>query len=331
MLDRANMISMESAVADMKLGARFMPFFHAPARDDGSAPDRVVWAEFDDQPLREPFTDMDLHRQAAEVRWFVSELGHIEDLAVHDHPIPLRGVVMHMSRCGSTLARMLLGEVEGSFTLSEPGIVNSTLIGTPAPRLGPILRAVFTGKSGPFTCSYLKCTSWNVLEGEMLLNTLEGPPAIFLHRDPADVLVSLHLSRADWYHRLFLKGEVPDDPPDPTTGNARFLAGMLKSAFELEDAGRLRFVAYEDVLDRFIDGDLPEYLGYEVDDATRDRMLKVSKIDSKNTSRNFQSDTARKKRIADENPVIREAASELDELHAEACRRSAWNPRSRPA
>ena len=121
-------------------------------------------------------------------------------------------------------------------------------------------------------------------------------------------------------------GETPpESTPDPTTGNARFLAGMLESALELEDAGRLRFVAYEDILDRFIEGDLPQYLGYEVDEATRCRMSSVARMDSKKPDQSFSSDRDDKRRVASEIPAIRKAASELTELHAEACRRSAWD------
>ena len=325
MFDRKNMISAESGMESIRLGAKFMPARLVPKRADGSMPDRLIWGEFDDKAFQSPFTDEDLIAQAPGIRWFFTSLDVVEHVNVNSNPIPLRGVVMQMSRCGSTLSRMLLGQTNGAFTLSEPMIVNLTLVGSPAPRFGEVMRAVFSGKAGPFERAYLKCTSWNVLHGDHLLDAMDGPPAIFIHRDPAEVLVSLHHSKVDWYSRLFIGDTPPESPPDPTTGNARFLAGMLEAAIELEDAGRLRFVAYEDILDRFIDGDLPEYLGYEVDEATRSRMLSVARMNSKEPGQSFKSDRAEKKRVASEIPAIRKAASELTELHAEACRRSAWH------
>ena len=59
-------------------------------------------------------------------------------------------------------------------------------------------------------------------------------------------------------------------------------------------------------------------------------MLTVAKLDSKNPNQSFQSDRAEKKRIASETPAIRKAVSELSELHAEACPRSAWKRRDQP-
>ncbi|MBC03851.1 MAG: hypothetical protein CMJ34_11210 [Phycisphaerae bacterium] len=326
MFDRENMIPLETAEDRIRNGSRFMPSALVPARADGSAPDRLLWGEFDETPFSSPFTDEDMHRRASQADWFMSRLEDVDRIRFLSNPLPLRGVVFHMSRCGSTLSRRLLGEVDGAFTLSEPGIVNSTIVGSAAPRFGGIFSAVLAGKSGRFEGAYLKCTSWNLLHGRTLLDALDGPPAIFIHRDPVEVLASLKRSNSDWHSRLFIGGANPeldtDPPPDPDTGNARFLAGLIESALELEKAGRLRFVAYEDILERFIAGDMPEHFGYEVDEATRTRMYDVAGMDSKKPGSRFTSDREEKRRIAEEHPAIRSAAAELEELHAEACRRS---------
>lgn len=332
MFDRIHMISMESGLRRMAEGARFMPARLVPARPDGSAPDRLIWAQFDDGIPLAPFTDEDFLAQAPDIPWFVTSLDDIVRVNRENagaSPLPLRGVVMQMSRCGSTLSRMLLGQIDRTLVLSEAMVVNSCVVGPAVPHLRAILRAVLSGKSGPFDRAYIKCTSWNILHADVLLDALDGPPAIFIHRDPLEVLASLHRSGSDWHSRLFIGGTPPATSPDPTTGNARFLAGVLEAALALEDAGRLRFVAYEDILDRFIDGDLPDHLGYEVDEGTRHRMLDIAKLNSKRPDRAFHSDRAEKIAIAEEIPAIRNAASGLSDLHAEACRRSRWNREER--
>ena len=319
MLDRKDMISLESGLESIDRGARFMPFELIPERKDGSAPDRLLWVEFGDQAFSSPFTDQELVEQAPGIRWFASRIEDVDRVNHHLDPVPLRGVVMHMSRCGSTLGRMLLGQVKDAFVLSEPRIVNSTITGSAASRLATIMRAVLAGKSGPFGSAYLKCTSWNVLHGEVLLDALDAPPAIFLHRDPTEVLVSHHLAVANHDPRYRVAPPRGVDP-DPAANLAR----LLEAAFELEDDGRLRFVAYEDIIDRFIDGDLPDHLGYVVDAETRSRMLAVADMDSKQPDRKFRPDRDEKRSFATKNPAIRNAAAELADLHAEACRRSAW-------
>ncbi|MFM1833442.1 MAG: hypothetical protein RLZZ461_1758, partial [Planctomycetota bacterium] len=64
-----------------------------------------------------------------------------------------------------------------------------------------------------------------------------------------------------------------------------------------------------------VDGDLPAFLGYEVDEATRRCMLGLAGEYSKAPGRRHRPDAAAKAAIVTQVPVIRRAAARLKPLH----------------
>ena len=105
---------------------------------------------------------------------------------------------------------------------------------------------------------------------------------------------------------------------------ANILAAYLRAALEAESQGFCRLVAYPDIIDRFIDGDLPEYFGYEVHPATRKRMLEVSKHNSKKITQSFASDTGSKREYAQSIPGLNELVERtFGDLYPEVLSRSA--------
>jgi hypothetical protein len=66
-----------------------------------------------------------------------------------------------------------------------------------------------------------------------------------------------------------------------------------------------------------IDGDLPAFLGYEVDETTRERMHAVSREYSKEPDRDHEPDSVRKARIVSETPSILRAVERLQPRRSE--------------
>src|ERR1019366_9608573 len=97
-------------------------------RDSGP---RVEWTLMERRRLVEPFFEQTLQGQMTHPfhQLFRRETS-LEDMAAWTdaHPgSPLRGIVFHMSRCGSTLIAQLLAAVERNIVASEPAAVAAPL------------------------------------------------------------------------------------------------------------------------------------------------------------------------------------------------------------
>jgi len=135
--------------------------------------------------------------------------------------------------------------------------------------------------------AYLKCTSWTVLIAGTMAECTPSVPGVFIHRDPLLVLASIHRAAPGWAQSgsdLAARFGIVSSA-DPLEQAVHFLAAFLRSALDAEAHGILKLVAYPNILDRFINGDLPAYFGYEVDEATRVRMIAAAKYHSKEPGR----------------------------------------------
>lgn len=312
-LDRTNQISTAVGVQRLARGEPFMPVRHVPARD--GRPSRLIWLDVRAVPFSRPFLGEDIKAIEPSRTWFVTATGSIDRVpATRIAAVPVRGVIFHVARCGSTLARRLLGEVDGHLVLSEPGVLNAALVDERTEMIGPLIRAVMAAGAGGFTRGYIKTTTWNVLHAAQILDALDQPPAIFLHREPGAVLASLYRSNAD-------RGSIASPTSGPASRhapheqNARYLEAMMSAALELSRAGRLRCVSYDHLVERFIDGDLPSHLGFPIDDALKSRMRRCAVEYSKAPDREFESDASAKAALVDRNPWLRDWQRRLRPLH----------------
>ena len=113
----------------------------------------------------------------------------------HSHPgLRMRGMVFHMSRCGSTLVAQWLAALSSSVVLSEPEPVD-TLLQWPAPNgdgsaLRALLAALGQSRRAGDASLFLKTDCWHMVHIDRLLAAFPGTPWIFLYRDPVEVLVS---------------------------------------------------------------------------------------------------------------------------------------------
>ncbi len=108
--------------------------------------------------------------------------------------LPVRGLVFHMSRCGSTLIAQALKAWRGVRVLSEPNLVDAaiTLAYTGNDRAWLTLRGVIAALTQPDAGArdvVFKLDSWHALALTQILERIHAP-WLFAYRDPIEVLVS---------------------------------------------------------------------------------------------------------------------------------------------
>ena len=102
----------------------------------------------------------------------------------------LAGLVLHASRCGSTLVLRALGTWPDVVVVDEPHALDEALAvarggGDPAAVAAVLAELGETGER-----VVVKTDAWHVLELPALLAAAGDVPWLFVHRDPAEILVS---------------------------------------------------------------------------------------------------------------------------------------------
>lgn len=114
--------------------------------------------------------------------------------------LPVRGLVFHLSRCGSTLVAQMLAALQRNVVLSEAGPIDSVLRahlrvpGVTEPQRVEWLRGVVAAlgrqRHPEEQHLFLKLDGWHVLELPLLEQAFPGVPWIFLYRDPVEIMAS---------------------------------------------------------------------------------------------------------------------------------------------
>jgi hypothetical protein len=164
---------------------------------------RVEWTLMGKQRLLDPFFEETLRRQMEHPfhHLFRRETS-IDEMAswTDAHPgAPLKGIVFHISRCGSTLISRQLMALERNIVASEPAPLDDLLrlplhqLGLPRATMVCWLRALVTALAQPRNgeqAFYLKADCWHIHHFELLREAFPQTPWIFLYRDPVEVMVS---------------------------------------------------------------------------------------------------------------------------------------------
>lgn len=202
----------------------------------------VEWAYIGDKRFSDPFCHDTLHRLAARPfnQMFRRKSGL--DLLLereHSHPgLPLRGIIFHMSRCGSTLAAQWLAALPDSVVLSEPEalgvMLQWSLPDADEGLLRGLLAAMGQARRASDSRLFLKTNCMQMLTIDRLLTALPGTPWVFMYRDPVEVLVS-HQSKPIWMHMQEALPGCGLQPPagfgdDPEEGAAWMLSVVLQQA-----------------------------------------------------------------------------------------------------
>ena len=107
------------------------------------------------------------------------------------------GLIFHLARCGSTLLARLLAEDPNTLVLNEPDVLNTLLLaGMASDFVDPVPFADAVHQIAAHSAPHakrvvIKTTSWNSVQCDLLRASFPAAQALFLTRDPADVLASL--------------------------------------------------------------------------------------------------------------------------------------------
>ncbi|NVJ04346.1 sulfotransferase family protein [Myxococcus sp. AM001] len=176
-----------------------------PARihvDEGQP--RVDWCHLGGQRFTDPFFDETLERRLRHPFALLFRHQTSMDALVERHArqpgLPVRGLVFHMSRCGSTLVAQLLAALPRHIVLSEAGPVDTVLRAhqrlpgvTDTQRiewLRAVVGALGQQRHPEERAVFLKLDAWHILELPLLQRAFPGVPWMFLYRDPVEVMAS---------------------------------------------------------------------------------------------------------------------------------------------
>jgi len=224
------------------------------------------------------------------------------------HPgLPLKGIVFHMSRCGSTLAAQWLAALPDSVVLSEPEPLD-TLLQWPAPfsdteTIQALLSALGQPRRESDRRLFLKTDCWHMTHIDRLLMAFPHTPWVFLYRDPVEVLVS-HQRMPGWHmvpgsmavHGLHPPAELWNNP---LSNGAWILSAMLKQAGQaMERHGNGLLLNYSE-LPEALETKLAAHFGMELTTSDIQTLRPITTRHSKRNHAVFLVDTAEKRAAAD--------------------------------
>ena len=187
--------------------ARPAPIADWPAGDwlpvhlEASATPYVEWAQFAGAPLSEPFFEQSRHKAASlpfnAVFRRRTGLADFIAAATPGRARTPRGLIFHMSRCGSTLVAQMLAAA-GETVISEAPPLDAAIqlevLGAPAARCAGVLAAMVAalGRRQPAAESrlMLKHDSWHAMSLPLIRRSFPNTPWVFIYRDPVEVMVS---------------------------------------------------------------------------------------------------------------------------------------------
>jgi hypothetical protein len=221
---------------------------------------------------------------------------------------PPAGFIFHLSRCGSTLVHRMIDASGAARSLSEVPLFEQALqlcltVQASEDAKHRLLRAVVAGLNNVADDKplILKFDSWHILSWSLLQAAFPQTPAIFLYRDPAEVLVSQQRMRGIQ--------AVPQPAiaelcriVDYSTLNldeycAHFLAASCRAAADAARVHAVRVINYKRLPRAVFDEVLPHF-GLEVDDAANARMRDVANFHAKSPDERYIPDSEEKSEAA---------------------------------
>jgi len=218
------------------------------------------------------------------------------------------GLIFHLSRCGSTLVHRMLGAGGSTNALSEVSVFDETLQislrpDVPADDKLRLLRmmAAALGNAGAGKPLVLKLDAWHIQSWPLLRAAFPDTPAVFLCREPVEILVSQQRMRGiqavpqPAMAALFGVGDY--DAMSPDEYYAVLLAASCRTATAAARDGALRVIGYGELPQAVFTKILPHF-GLQADAAAQARMRDVARFHSKSSDEHYVPDAEEKTRAA---------------------------------
>ncbi len=155
---------------------------------------QLVWFNFENITITDPFfsetiTRAKIHHHPERQHIITTPLEYVLHI---DHPVPPDALVLHISRCGSTLLSQQWAVVPRIRVISEAALFNQLLTD---PAIADHMRIALLQ-----ACSHIyrqhaphciiKCDAWHILHYPLLRKAFPNTPFIALFRNPYEVLCS---------------------------------------------------------------------------------------------------------------------------------------------
>jgi hypothetical protein len=294
---------------------------------------RVAWTLMGTRRLVEPFYEGSLQRQMTQPfhQLFRRETSMDETIAWIDAhpPASVRGLIFHMSRCGSTLISQQLAAIERNIVASEPPPLETVLCAhLRRPELSREVQVRWTramvGALGQSRLGekslYIKLDCWNVHQMELVRESMPEIPWIFLYRNPLEVMVSQRRRPASWtvpelLQPAALQMKLEDwNPAQMDIYRARALANICAAGLKaVRDDPNGLLVNYSELPDA-VYGRVLQHFGLTEEDIPA--MQASARFDAKNPQAEFTGDAEAKRAEADDR--LRAVVAEyLEPVYAE--------------
>lgn len=276
----------------------------------GGAPD-IDWLWIGDRQLSRPFFEDDVRIAASmpfnRIFRIRTTLDAVIAGARAETELPLKGLIYHMSRCGSTLLAQMLAAVPKNAVSSEPepldGVTQWVCLADIEPQLaGTAIRAIVAAlgrdRGNGAARHVIKLAPWQSFALPTMRSAFPDVNWVYLYRDSKEVMVSV-------MHRPGLHS-VAGLLPEQVIGNAgdgsisledfaaRVLAAMGETVIAHWETGGGLLVAYPDIVE-LASGPILTHFGIAESEENAALMRFASKRDAKMPEQTFASDGERKR------------------------------------
>ena len=255
------------------------------------------WCWTEGVEFTEPFFDQTIERCFRDPdRLLFQRETPMSDVDAWAHASPgLRpsGLIFHSSRCGSTLVSRMLASLASTIVLSEAPPID-TAVRADATEDDRIrwLRGLVSALGQPRRPAdrhlVLKLDAWAVFDLRLIRRAFPDTPAVFLYRDPVEILASHHRRRG--YHMIpgtldpALLGLEPGDASTLSPDEyMEVVLGCLFAAAARSFGESLLLVDYAE-LPRAVVETIAPHFGIDLDPGQHRSLSEVAAQDAKNPS-----------------------------------------------
>jgi hypothetical protein len=278
---------------------------------------QIRWCFTEGIPFTSPFFDQTIEECLRDpfrlLFWRETGIEALADFARSAPGLEPAGLVLHGSRCGSTLITQMFAGLAATLVVSEPGPVDA-LLRAPVADTGDALadradclRWMVSALGQPRgllqTRLVVKLDAWAILALPLIRRAFPDTPLLFAYRDPRQVIAS-HLGRRG-YHMI--PGTLPAEALGMALGDhksmspeqycAAVLGKLYEAALGAARDSNLHLVNY-DALPGAVPDRIAPLFGVEVGDPERSVFAAAAARDAKNPAVPFLPDSAAKRRGA---------------------------------
>lgn len=262
-------LGIDEAVEQIRATPGMIPVAIDPESESGGG-GKVYWADIGSHPYREwqhIFTVATLAQRGEIGQAFATDFAILQDDRILADPIEPSGFLFHISRCGSTLTGKALARSEHHVVINQgaplqrgfwAAITRDWSQGAaPSPEnlkaFRNLVLALTRRRQPQEERAFIKFISWNTLYMDFALGAFPATPALFLYREPVEVIASVlrETSAVVWAKGRpqagFLSGQDwrATGAMDEVEYLAHCFANYLGFALQMED--RVHLLNYVDI------------------------------------------------------------------------------------